>query len=121
MKAPWPLALVLAASPVMALPVVIDTLSDEAIAAYAARGFDKQVMMNRQEKLGVHHGAVVMADFPCSDVCPNNTARIIHYLVSSERECAAVGGVEQTKLVPSGIESVPTRFCVPKVLADRGL
>ena len=120
MRAPLVLALAAVAAPAFALPVVIDTLTDDAIAAYAARSFDKAVMMNRQERLGVHHGAVVMADFPCSDVCPNYTVRIIHYLVGTEPECAAIGGVEETKLVPSGIESVPTRFCVPKVLADRG-
>lgn len=101
-----------------ALPVPIDTLSDHDLVRYAAGDFDKAAMMNRQVRLGVHHGAVVMADFPCSDVCPNYTVRIIHYLVDGQADCAAVGGVEETKLVPSGIESVPTRFCVPKVLAD---
>ena len=122
MKALWLLAPGLAAvwgAAAAALPMAVDTLSDRDLAHYASGDFNKAAMMNRQVRLGVHHGAVVMADFPCSDVCPNYTVRIIHYLVEGQADCAAVGGVEETKLVPSGIESVPTRFCVPKVIADK--
>jgi hypothetical protein len=101
--------------------VLPDTLTDDALADYAARPFDKAVMMERHITLGRHHGAEVVADFPCSDVCPQYTVRVIHYVLAGEADCASIGGVEQDKAIPVAIESTIQRFCVPKVLADRGL
>jgi hypothetical protein len=94
-----------------------DTLTDAAITAYAAKPFDKGAMMFKHVVLGVHHGAHVVADFPCSDLCPTYTTRIIHYDLSPGPECAAASGVDAVRQVPMGIAVVPKHFCVPAVLA----
>ena len=51
-------------------------LEDAALAAYAAKSFDKQAMMGQTVELGRNHGMPVVAWFPCSDVCPQYTVRI---------------------------------------------
>jgi hypothetical protein len=52
---------------------------DRQLLDYASRSYVKQEMMNTKVSLGVHNGAPVIAEFPCSDICPDNTVRIIHY------------------------------------------
>jgi hypothetical protein len=95
------------------------TLSDADLMAYAAKPFDKQAMMERHVTLGLHHGVPVVADFPCSDVCPAYTVRIIHYDVPPGEACAKAGGVTQARLVPYSIAEIEQGFCVPRALADR--
>jgi len=97
-----------------------DTLTDAALTAYAAQPFDRQAMMGRQVVIGVHHGAKVVAEFPCSDVCPDYTTRIIHYDAAPGPACDAIGGVTAIRRVPFSIAVVEKPFCVPKVLADGG-
>jgi hypothetical protein len=94
-------------------------LTDADLVAYAARPFDKAAMMFQRVTLGEHHGATVVADFPCSDVCPQYTIRVIHYDVAPGAACEAIGGVTVSRMVPFSIAVVEKRFCVPKVLADR--
>ncbi|HWA63014.1 MAG TPA: hypothetical protein VG939_16660 [Caulobacteraceae bacterium] len=102
-----------------AAPVPPDTLTDAAIAAYDKADFDKGAMMHHRVQLGVHHGAHVVADHPCSDLCPNYTVRIVHYDLGDGQTCAGVGGAEVQRSVPLGIGVSMEPFCVPKVLADR--
>jgi hypothetical protein len=94
-------------------------LSDEALVRYAAQGFDKRAMMFKHVEIGRHRGTMVVADFPCGDICPDYTIRIIHYDVTPGPACAAAGGVGQVKSIPRGIAVMPQTFCVPAVLADR--
>lgn len=95
-------------------------LDDAALAAYAARPFDKQAMMGQTVELGRNHGVPVVAWFPCSDVCPQYTVRIIHYRLPEGADCAAAGGVEESVGVPVAIAVLPRTFCVPKVLVESG-
>ncbi|MGN2245481.1 hypothetical protein ACFWZ3_02195 [Frateuria sp. GZRR35] len=95
-------------------------LDDAALAAYAAKPFDKQAMMGRTVELGRNHGLPVVAEFPCSDVCPQYTVRIIHYRLPEGADCASAGGVEKTVGVPVAIAVLPKTFCVPKALAASG-
>ncbi|WP_424682153.1 hypothetical protein [Frateuria sp. YIM B11624] len=95
-------------------------LDDAALAAYAARPFDKQAMMGQTVELGRNHGMPVVAWFPCSDVCPQYTVRIIHYRLPEGADCAAAGGVEESVGVPVAIAVLPRTFCVPKVLVASG-
>ena len=95
-------------------------LDDATLAAYAARPFDKQAMMGQTVELGRNRGVPVEAWFPCSDVCPQYTVRIIHYRVPEGSDCAAAGGVEKTVAVPVAIAVLPRTFCVPKVLVESG-
>jgi hypothetical protein len=96
-----------------------DTLTDEALVTYAATDFDKAKMMFHHELLGLHHGAKVMADFPCGDICPDATSRIIRYALEPGMDCASVGGVEQPYLIPHGPGMFAEKFCVPAVLARK--
>ena len=95
-------------------------LDDVALQAYAAQPFDKRAMMGRTVELGRNHGMSVVAEFPCADVCPQYTVRIIHYRLPEATDCAAAGGVEQSVGVPVAIAVLPKTFCVPKVLAGSG-
>jgi hypothetical protein len=91
-------------------------LTDHDLATYAATPFDKRTMMFKHLVLGKHNGASVIADFPCGDICPDYTRRIIHYELPPGTDCAAVGGVDQTERIPQGPAVMPRRFCEPKAV-----
>lgn len=95
-------------------------LDDAALVAYAARPFDKQAMMGQTVELGRNHGMPVVAWFPCSDVCPQYTVRIIHYRLPPGADCAASGGVVRKVAVPVAITVLQKSFCVPQALAAGG-
>ncbi len=113
---PLILAALAAASGAGAAPGV---LTDADLLAYAAKPYDKAAMMFHRVTLGLHHGAPVVADFPCSDICPAYTVRIIHYDVGPGPACAKVGGVTETRSVPVSIAVTEQSFCVPAVLKGR--
>jgi hypothetical protein len=98
-----------------------DTLDDATLKALAAQPWDKARLMNTRERLGIHHGVPVIAEYPCSDVCPQYTVRIIHYELPPGADCARVGGVEQSVGVPVAIAVMPRSFCFPKVLVEAKL
>jgi len=104
-----------------AAPNVSDTLSDEALIVYASQPYDKGAMEFHHDVLGIHHGTEVVADFPCSDICPTYTVRIIHYSVEPGPDCDRIGGVTQIRTVPVSIAVMRRPFCVPKVLAEKKL
>jgi hypothetical protein len=91
-------------------------LSDADLVAYAAKPFDKAAMMGRRVVIGLHHGLRVIVDFPCSDICPGYTTRIIHYAQAPGAACEAAGGATVTRAVPYSIAVIEKQFCVPKVL-----
>ena len=93
-------------------------LSDADLVAYAARPFDKAAMMEQRVVVGLHHGVPVVAEFPCSDVCPDYTTRIIHYDLTPGAACSAAGGVTQPRRVPYSIAMIVKDFCIPGPLAS---
>jgi hypothetical protein len=93
-------------------------IGDAELLRYAASGFDKRKMMFKRDTLGLHRGTLVVADFPCSDVCPIYTRRIIHYDVAPP-DCARVGGMVVAETYPLGIAVTKRDFCEPTVLAKR--
>lgn len=95
-------------------------LDDAALRAYATRPWDKARLMGSTVQLGRHHGVPVVAEFPCADVCPRYTVRIIHYVLPEGVSCESVGGVEQSVGVPVAIMVRQETFCFPKVLFDAG-
>ncbi len=111
-------ALLTAASPSPSPPAT-PVWSDEKLLAYASSKYDKRAMMNKHEILGTHKAVRLVADFPCSDICPDYTVRIIHYELDEGQSCAAAGGLEEAILVPVGIAATKKTFCVPKVLKER--
>jgi hypothetical protein len=101
----------------LALTACTNTLSDADLSSYASTPFDKHAMEGKSVVLGVHQGVTVVADFPCADLCPNNTIRVIHYDVAGDTECAQKGGLPRTLWMPEGVGNVPRSYCLPRVLA----
>ena len=96
-------------------------ISDRDLLRYARSSYDKSSKMHTSEFLGVHNGQLVVADFPCSDLCPKYTKRIIHYDVeATPKECDAVHGVIRKEDVPAGIAFRVLPFCEPRVLLKAG-
>jgi len=113
--------MLLALAFVSALAASADTLGDDALVAYASQPYNKAEKFGTREILGVHHGAKVIAEFPCSDVCPNYTTRIIHYDVAPGPDCDTIGGLVRAQSVPISIAVMQKNFCVPKVLVEKKL
>ena len=95
-------------------------LDDAALRAYAGRPWSKAALMNRTVELGRLRGVPVVAEFPCADVCPQYTVRIIHYRLPADTSCSAVGGVERTVLVPVAITVLSKTMCIPAALVAGG-
>jgi hypothetical protein len=94
-----------------------ETLTDEEILEYSMTEYDKEKMMHQTVELGNHNGASVIAEFPCSDLCPDYTTRIVRYDINID-ECGSVDGAVQTMYVPRGIAMVEEEYCIPKILAE---
>ena len=92
-------------------------LTDQDILDYATAEYDKEEMMFQKVELGSHNGMLLIAEFPCSDLCPDYTTRVIRYDVENE-ECEALGGVLQMVFVPSDIAMVEEEYCFPRVLVE---
>lgn len=67
--------------------------------------------------IGTHNGNSVIEEFHCSDLCPENTTRIVHYEVPEQATCESIGGVTKSILVPIAITVMPREYCFPKVIA----
>lgn len=95
-------------------------LDASALQAQAAKAWDRASLMNTTVVLGSYRGVPVVAEHPCSDVCPQYTVRIIHYQLPPDTSCASVGGVEKQVLVPIAIAVMPKTFCIPEPLVASG-
>ena len=98
-------------------PASMDATS---LQAWAAKPWDKAALMNTTVEVGRYRGVPVVAEHPCSDVCPHYTVRIIHYRLPPGAACADAGGVEKEVLVPVAITVRPKTFCVPEPLVASG-
>jgi len=94
-------------------------LTDSDLVEYAAARYDPGKMEGKHLALGVHRGVPVVVDFPCSDVCPAYTTRIIHYDLEPDATCTDRGGVVVRIGTPVGIGFLPVPYCVPRVVADQ--
>ena len=95
-------------------------MDSTALTTYAHRPWDKAALMHTTVDLGTYKGTPVVAEFPCSDVCPQYTKRIIHYRLPADTSCASVGGVEKEVLVPVAIAVMSKTFCIPEPLVASG-
>ncbi len=68
-----------------AISVSQPVLSDAYVIAAASGPYDKAAPAARHRRLGSHHGIDVIAEYPCSDLCPAYTTRIVHYGLSRGR------------------------------------
>ncbi len=96
------------------------SLNTAALRAYADKPWNKAELMNTTLELGRYHGVPVVAEFPCSDVCPQYTVRIIHYRLTGDASCPSIGGVEESVLVPIAIAVRSKTVCVPEPLVATG-
>lgn len=94
--------------------------TDEELLTYAQSSFDKAKMMSQDMTLGTHNEARVRVTFPCADMCPQNTTRIIRYDVDVSR-CSSVGGVVKALAIPSAAGLTTESFCFPKVLTENNI
>lgn len=91
-----------------------------ALQAWASQPWDKAALMHTTVDVGRYNGVPVVAEHPCSDVCPQYTVRIIHYELPPEASCASMGGVEKDVLVPIAITVRSKAFCIPEPLVASG-
>lgn len=104
----------------VAAPTSSTDLSDADLVTYANSDFDKAKMMHQDIVIGTYGGVTVKASFPCSDLCPESTSRIIYLDVPSE-ECEASGGALKSVFVPVAIAVMPKEFCFPKPIVESGV
>lgn len=96
------------------------TTDAAALVAYADAPWNKAALAHSTIEVGRLNGIPVVADFPCADVCPQYTVRIIHYRLPPDASCASVGGVEKDVLVPVAITVMSRKFCIPEPLVASG-
>ena len=68
--------------------------------------------MDQSVILGEQQGVRVIADYPCGDICPDYTNRVIHFEMRAGPDCDRIGGISQQLILMSGSVGM---FCVPKV------
>jgi predicted esterase len=94
-------------------------LSDAELREVASAPFDAAAVMNQSFAVGRHRGHAVRIDFPCGDVCPAYTTRVVRYDLAAE-VCPPEGEVV-TLGVPGAAAMHLKDFCVPRVLSVKGL
>lgn len=110
------MALAAAAAPGAPASHHVRRIGDAELLRYAETKFDPRKMMFRQEIVGLYHGTLVVADFPCGDVCPQYTRRIIHFAVDPSACGRVPGGAIVQETVPLGIAVRRKPYCEPRIL-----
>lgn len=98
-------------------PTNEDTLTDADLIRAAEQKESPPSEGTQQWVIGYHNGTEVIKSFQCSDLCPENTLRIIYYNVPKDATCESIGGVTKSILVPIAITVMPKDYCFPKVIA----
>ena len=111
-------ALLLSLSACVSLPTNEDTLTDADLIRAAQQKESVPTEGVQQWVIGYHHGIAVVKSFQCSDICPQNTLRVIYYDVPTDAACKSIGGVTKSILVPFAISVKAKEYCFPKAIAD---
>ncbi len=111
------LAISLSACILVLPPTNEDTLTDADLIRAAQQKESAPTEGEQQWVIGYHRGNEVIKSFQCSDLCPQNTLRVIYYNVPSDKTCESIGGVTKSILVPIAITVMPKDYCFPKVIA----
>lgn len=111
-------ALLLSLSACVSLPTNEDTLTDADLIRAAQQKESAPTEGAQQWVIGVHNGIEVVKSFQCSDLCPQNTLRVIYYNVPTDAACDSIGGVSKSILVPFAISVKAKVYCFPKAIAD---
>lgn len=110
--------LLLSPSACVALPTNEDTLTEADLIRAAQQKENPPTEGTQQWVIGYHHGVAVVKSFQCSDLCPQNTLRVIYYDVPTDAACESIGGVTKSILVPFAIGVKAKEYCFPKAIAD---
>ena len=102
----------------VSLPTNEDTLTDADLIRAAEQKESSPTEGAQQRIIGVHNGIEVVKSFQCSDLCPQNTLRVIYYDVPADATCESVGGVSKSILVPFAIGVKAKEYCFPEVITD---
>ena len=94
----------------------VPELTSGRLAILASAPYDKGEKSGKHEILGTLHGVQVVADYPCGDICPTYTTRIIHYNLEVGPLCEAKNGIAEFRSFNSGIAPVSRLYCIPAVL-----
>ena len=93
-------------------------VSDEEILRYASAPYDKRSVSDHYVLLGVNRSTPVVAEYICSDVCPDYTVRVVHYQLSPRQACADIPGVERKQTIPVAIAAMDKLYCYPQIIND---
>lgn len=99
-------------------PTNEDTLTDADLIRAAQQKENPPTEGAQQWVIGYHHGIAVVKSFQCSDICPQNTLRVIYYDVPTDATCESIGGVTKSILVPFAISVKAKEYCFPEIIAD---
>lgn len=110
--------LLLSLSACVSLPTNEDTLTDADLIRAAQQKENPPTDGAEQWVIGVHNGIAVVKSFQCSDLCPQNTLRVIYYDVPTDATCESIGGVTKSILVPFAISVKAKEYCFPEIIAD---
>jgi len=111
-------ALLLSLTACVSLPTNEDTLTDTDLIRAAQQKENPPTEGAQQWVIGVHNGIEVVKSFQCSDLCPQNTLRVIYYDVPTDATCESIGGVSKSILVPFAISVKAKEYCFPQAIAE---
>ncbi|WP_457857501.1 hypothetical protein [Psychrobacter pulmonis] len=111
-------ALLLSLNACVSLPTNEDTLTDADLIRAAQQKESAPTEGAQQWVIGVHNGIEVVKSFQCSDLCPQNTLRVIYYDVPTNATCESIGGVIKSILVPFAISVKAKEYCFPQAIAE---
>ncbi len=94
-------------------------LTTEELVGFARSYIDKDKLMFKDLEIGSYNGHKIRVSYPCGDICPADTVRIIRYDILGS-ECAGAGGELRRILVPIGRAVTSKEFCFPKPIIDAG-
>lgn len=108
--------------PISKGPVLMSSkeLSDEELLEYYKSPFDKEKMMFKDMIIGKHKGIPVRVTFPCGDICPDYTIKVVRYDIELS-QCEQAGGLVRTIFVPSAAMVMPEEFCFPKIIVENSI
>lgn len=112
------LVLSLSACILVSPPTNENTLTDADLIRAAQQKESAPTEGAQQWVIGVHNGIKVVKSFQCSDLCPQNTLRVIYYDVPTDATCDSIGGVTKSILVPFAISVRAKEYCFPKAIAE---
>ena len=111
-------ALFLSLSACISLPTNENTLTDADLIRAAQQKESAPTEGAQQRIIGIHNGIEVVKSFQCSDLCPQNTLRVIYYDVQTDATCESIGGVTKSILVPFAISVKAKEYCFPQAIAE---